>query len=395
MVLNLVYLVLGLVALIFGADWLIRGVSEIARRLGVPPIVIGLTVVAFGTSMPEVVVNTVSAWQGQTDLAFGNIVGSCAVNIGFVLALTAIIRPLAVESSVVRRELPTLLLTVFAALILTSDRWLNGGGGGVVDQLTRGDGVMLLLLFCVFLYTTVVLTLLQPKDPLVVNVLVRARQESREANQADPITGSAVGDVGAAAAASLIEGPASRAGDGASVIAVVKDAPAAGALATPTIDKSDDANQPPKPLWFYLILTVVGLVGVAAGGRIVVANAVAIAEAFKVPANIIGLTIVSLGTTLPELTTGIIAARRGQADIAIGNVVGSCIFNLLFIGGIASVISPVPVPPGGHADLLMVVLLSVLLLPFSLRQKRITRGEGAILMAMYGTYLGLRTTGVL
>ena len=330
MSLSILLMVVGLVLLVGGADVLIRGVSALAAALGVPPLVIALTVVAFGTSTPELVVNSVAAHNGETGLVFGNLIGSCAINIGWVLALTALVRPLKVEASIITREIPMMLLAVAAVVVMTADQRL---GDGASDLLSRGDGILLLLLFGVFGYYTLRSLLAMPRaqrldDPFVEEV--------------------------AAETAALIKR---------------------------------------RPTWAYVLMTIVGLVGVAGGGRLTVYGAVQVAHALGVSDAIIGLTIISFGTTLPELTTGLLAARRGEGDIAVGNVVGSNIFNLLFVGGVAATIRPIPVPAGGHLDLFVMAALSVALLPIAIRgNRRVTRAEGAVLLLAYLSYAAYRVT---
>ena len=334
MLLAIVLLVLGLVLLIGGADLLVRGVSALAAAAGVPPLVIGLTVVAFGTSTPEIVVNVLSAAKGQTSLAFGNIVGSSAINIGFVLALTAIVRPLAVEVTVITREIPMMVLGAAALVVMSEDAWLDGAAA---DVLTRGDGLMLLLLFGVFVYY-IVLQAVQKKtrDPLL---------------------------------AEIAEGPPPPATE------------------VPVAPRSRNAVN--------ALLTLAGLVGVGLGGRWTVAAAVQIATALRIPDEVIGLTLISFGTTLPELTTSIVAARRGHGDIALGNVVGSCIFNILCIGGLVATIHPIEVSPGSQIDLLVMAALVIALWPIAMRgPRRVTRAEGALLMAVYVSYVVYRTVTV-
>ncbi|HLL88383.1 MAG TPA: calcium/sodium antiporter [Tepidisphaeraceae bacterium] len=330
-------LLAGLILLIGGADVLVRGVSALAAAAGVPPLVIGLTLVAFGTSTPEMVVNGIAAYNGETALAYGNVVGSCAVNIGWVLAVTALVRPLTVEPSVVSREIPMMLLGVAGFAAVASDALLRDGPVNVVG---RGDGIVLLLLFGVFVYYTVRGVLVRPldQDALVAEV--------RQADVAVPVP--------------------------------------------------VEPRRPSRPTVAYVLMTLGGIVGVAAGGRLVVAGATTIAARLGVPDVIVGLTIVSFGTTLPELATGVLAARRGQGDIAVGNVVGSNIFNLLAVGGAVAVIRPVPVPAGGHLDLLVMAGLSVALLPIALRgPMRITRAEGGCLLAAYLAYATWRTWAAL
>lgn len=329
MILLLLLLAAGLVLLIAGADFLVRGVSALAEALGVPPLVIGLTVVAFGTSTPEVVVNIMAAAKGDTALSFGNLVGSCAINIGFVLALTAIVRPLDVESTVVSREIPMMLLGIATLVVLAEDRFFNGSEH---STLVRSDGIVLLLLFVTFLYYTVRAAIRhQGHDALIVDV------------------------------AQTVKKPRAV-----------------------------------RPLWLSAVFTVGGLIGVAGGGRLTVYAAVKIAESLGVPANLIGLTLVSFGTTLPELTTGLIAARRGHGDIAVGNVVGSNIFNILLIGGTVATIRPMPMPPGAQIDLLFMAGLAVALWPIALRgPRKVTRGEGILLLSVYLGFMVFRSVSAL
>jgi cation:H+ antiporter len=321
------FLIVGLILLVGGAQVMIRGATALAKAFCVPPIVIGLTIVAFGTSAPELVVNCTAALSHQTELAFGNVVGSSTINLGWVLAITALVKPIKVERSIVSREIPMMLLATAAFFVLAADRLLDGAPE---NALTRGNGIVLLLLFGVFLYYTISGILLAP----------------RKVQESDPF-----------------------------------------------LEEMKDSLQRRKALSkaASLALTVVGLAGLVAGGRLTVYGAVKIATAIGVPEFLIGLTIISFGTTLPELVTGILAARRGEGDIAIGNVVGSNIFNLLFIGGTVSVIHPVTVPPGGITDLLMLMGLSALVWPIAIRGPRIvTRSEGAFLLVLYLSYLAWR-----
>lgn len=314
-----------LAVLLLAANYFVEGVSGIAAALGVPPVVIGMTVVAFGTSTPELVVNSLSAARGSTDLAFGNVVGSCLVNVGFVLALTAIIKPLKVEPSLITREIPMLIVGVITLVVLSNDRWLDGAADNV---WRRTDGLVLLLLFCIFLYYT-----------------TRQAITSRRTD---------------------------------AFIAEVKEEVEAAK---------------PQPLWRQIGLTVGGLLGVSLGATWTVDHAVLIARSFGLSEAVIGLTIISLGTTLPELATCILAARRGDPDIALGNVVGSNIFNILCIGGLVATIRPVTLPEGGQTDLLVMALLTVVLLPIAIRSQRtITRGEGIFLFAVFASYLSWRLT---
>lgn len=326
MTLDLVLLAASLALLLFTAKYFVEGVSGIATALGVPEIVIGMTVVAFGTSAPELVVNTLSAARGETALAFGNIAGSCLLNVGFVLAITAILRPLRVAPSIITREIPMLIVASLALLVLSHDRLLNHSVEA--DSWGRSDGLILLLLFSIFLYYT------------------------------------------------------------------ARDAVDASATTDPFLEEiQEDAerNRATRPLWQLIAMTIAGLAGLSLGAQWTVEFAVHIALGLGVSQAVVGLTIVSLGTTLPELSTCIIAARRGNSDIALGNIVGSNILNLLGIGGIVSTIRAVPIPAGGHEDLLFLTVLTVVLLPIAIRSGRtITRGEGVVLLTAFTGYMGWR-----
>ncbi len=324
----------GLVLLIIGAKYFIDGIALIAEALGVPPLIIGMTLVAFGTSMPELVVNVLSAQRGETSLAFGNIVGSCTVNIGLVLAVTALVNPVKVESAIITREIPMLIVSVAALLILGLDSRLNGVGP---DMLGRIDGLVLLLLFAIFIYYTVIYSL--------ASQLLRGR-----------ITDALVTEV--------------------------------------------SAEQPPaldRPTLTVLrgVTTLLGLIGISLGADWTVDGASSLARLWGIPENIIGLTVVSLGTTLPELITCVIATRRGNGDIALGNVVGSNLFNILAIGGLVSTVTPVAIPSGGHLDIVFMGILTGVLLPIAIRSgQTITRGEGAVLLTAYLGFLVYRLAGL-
>lgn len=324
MILSFVLVVAGLAILIVGADYMIRGVSSLATALGVPTIVIGMTVVAFGTSMPEVAVNVLSAFKHETSLAFGNIVGSCSINIGWVLAVTALVRPLRVDAIIIRREIPFMILVTVILLVMSLDPQLNGTSA--IGALTRTDGIILLLLFLVFIYYTTFQTL-----------AVRKRDD--------------------------------------------------------LVEEATDVAEEIKalPAWKMTLMIVGGLIGVAIGAQMAVSGAVDIARHLNIPENIIGLTLISFGTTLPELVTCVMAARRGQAEIAVGNVVGSNILNILFVGGTVATIHPIALPAGGIGDLLMLTLLCTLSFPIAVRgSKTVTRGEGTLLLILYLSYTTYR-----
>lgn len=326
MLLSFLLLALGLAMLVIGGDLLVRGASTLARVLGVSELVVGLTVVAFGTSAPELAVNVLAAAQNKGDLSFGNIVGSNIANIGLILGIAAMIRPLQIRSQVIRRELPMMLLATLAIGIMAADALLRSD----VAQFDLSDGLIMLLLFGVFIYYT------------VAEVLYKSGPDALKTESAEML----------------------------------------GHVAP------DGSRQ---SLALSLVMTVAGLGLLLGGGHVTVDRASAIAMAFGVPQVVIGLTLVAVGTSLPELVTSVVAVYRGQSDIAVGNVIGSNIFNLLFVLGISSSVRPIPVPQGGWFDLIWMGGLSVILVPMVLTSnRRITRRQGMFLFGAYVVYIGWR-----
>ncbi len=320
MLMDSLYLGLGLAALIGGGSWLVRGASALASWLGVAPILIGLTIVAFGTSTPELVVNVSAALRGNTEIGFGNVVGSNIANIGLLLALTAIITPLTIHRTLVIREIPMMILACAAALVLA-------GGAFVGEEMSgygRGDGLMLLLLFTVFLYYTI----------------GEALEQRGEAND--------------------------RSAEGAT-----------------TPGPATPEKRPP-----FFVPVVGGLVALIVGGELTVRGAIGVADAIGISEAVIGLTVVAVGTSLPELATTLSAARKGQGDLAIGNIVGSNIYNLLFIWGLSVTIEPSALPSGGAVDLVVMTGFSLLLLPFVISQNRLGRRESVVMLVGYCVYVG-------
>jgi cation:H+ antiporter len=332
MLLHIVLLALGLAALIAGGSMLVRGASALAASLRVAPVLIGLTVVAFGTSTPELVVNLAAALRGSTEIGFGNVMGSNIANIGFLLAITVVAIPLTVHRSLVIREIPMMILASLAALVLAGGAFLGEVPAG---YYARGDGLMLLLLFVVFLYYTV--------------------GEALRQRDLDPGLGAGMG-------------------------------PGTG---------MDTGGAPPaaqEKRTGHIGLILAGLVALIVGGEITVRGAVGLATGLGVSEVVIGLTVIAVGTSLPELATTISAARSGQGDMAVGNIVGSNIYNLLFIWGLSVVIEPGPLPAGGGVDLLVMTGFSLVLLPLVLTQNRLSRLEGVAMLLAYAGYLGWMVT---
>lgn len=318
MTIEFLYLVIGLGLLLIGGEWLVKGSVFLAKKLGISPLVVGLTAVAFGTSTPELVISIMAALEGSTAISFGNVVGSNIANLGMVLGVTCLLRPLVVSSSVIVREIPMLLLCSSAAVILSMDNWLNGDA----DIITRGDGLILLLLFTLFIYYTV-------KD------VYRQKQSDK-----------------------FLE------------------------------DAKETVKSKSEPYRKIIGLIIIGIAGLTIGGNFVVDSAIIIARNFGVPEITIGSTIIAFGTSLPELSACVVSAYRGQSEIALGNIIGSNIFNLLLVLGLTATITPIPVPDKSYVDLIFMMVVTVLLLPMAINhQKTITRGEGVVLTTIYISFI--------
>ncbi len=328
---EIILLVVGFALLIKGADWLVAGASMVARRYNVPDLVIGLTIVAFGTSAPELVVSVVAAVNRLEEVSLANVIGSNIFNLFVVMGIAGLIRPLVVKSTTVWREIPVSLAAAVILFILAG--LINKGNTTMVSRL---DGVVLLLLFSGFLW-----------------YLFRDARKD-----ADPATRTVPG------------GQGSRSTE----LTALQD------------DKSETAATLPKQAWFYI---AAGLAGLIFGGRMVVNNAVIIAGMLGMSEKLIGLTIVAGGTSLPELATSVVAAYRRNIDIAVGNVIGSNIFNILLILGVSSVIRPLGWDPGFNIDMLFLAGGTVLLFiaMFTGVRKRLDRWEAGILVVIYAVYL--------
>ena len=317
-------LLAGMVVLVLGGEGLVRGASSLARSWGVSPLAIGLTVVALGTSAPELAVNLIAAYGGSTSISFGNIVGSNLANMGLVVGAIALIRPVAIETSVVRREIPMMLLATGVVLALGADSWL----AEPPNVYTRGDAATLLLLFCVFLY--------------YVLADVRSQRDSDRYLEDLAQTSTHVGP------------------------------------------------RPRVPLGGF-VLVFAGAIGLVLGAQLTVNGATGLARTLGVSDTLIGLTLVAVGTSLPELAASVVAALRGQTDLAVGNVVGSNILNLCLVLGATGSLRPIPVPEGGIADLVAVSLFSVLLLGVCTTYRhQIMRSEGVLLLVGYLLYVTQR-----
>lgn len=307
---DILKLIGGVGVIFFGAEWLVRGAVRLATRLGVPPVVLGLTIVSLGTSAPELVVAVVASAKGASGLALGNVMGSNLANVGLILAVSAMIRPLEVSGRVVTREVPIMLLITFLIYpVLMNFHVSRIEGLGLVG---------LLIVYLVFVFRVA-----RDEDEKVLGDFERVAKET----------------------AGL-------------------DARAAFRIAA---------------------LLIMGSVGLALGGFAVVEGATAIAMKLNISESVIGFTVVAIGTSMPELATSAVAAYRNEADIAVGNVIGSNVFNLTAILGIAALVRPLDVEGNVlSVEFPAVVIISVLLVPIVRANLTIRRAEGALLLAAYG-----------
>ena len=310
MTLTLLLLFVGLALLYFGAEGLVRGSSSMALRLGVSPLLVGLTVVAFGTSAPEMIVSVKAAYLGQGDISVGNVVGSNICNIGLILAFSALIVPIKVASQIVRIDTPIMIGATALAIALLYD-----------GSLSRAEGIFFILLLIAYIIFSIRLAKRQAADPL-------AEEFSEEMR----------------------------------------------------ISKSGVALD--------VLMVIGGLVMLVFGARFLVDSAIVIAKAFGLSEAVIGLTIVAIGTSLPEFATSLIAAIKKEADIAVGNVVGSNIFNILGILGVSAFITPLSSSGITGIDLGVMAAFALALWGFSATGHRITRLEGLVMLLAYAGFVG-------
>lgn len=319
-------LIAGIIMLIMGGTALVHGASGIARGFKISPILIGLTIVAFGTSTPELVVNITGALQGETDLAFGNAVGSNLANFGLVLGTAALLSPIYLEGQVVRREVPFLLLVTAILMVMAADAPLSGNS----PLLDRGDAIILLLLFTVFVYFMVRDIMREKGDPILT--------------EAETFPATSAG------------GETSRG----------------------------------RIMW-HATLALIGLALLAYGGQLTIEQGAVIAELHHTPQVVIGIFVVAVGTSLPELVTSVIAALKKETGLALGNIVGSNIFNSLVVLPAAGLIRPIPIPLGGALDLAVGFGFVLVMIPLFLFSKaRISRRGGVALLLTYAGYLVYR-----
>lgn len=308
---NILLLIAGLALVMFGSNWMVDGASSLAKRLNVSDLVIGLTIVSFGTSAPELVINIFASINGNTELAIGNVVGSNIFNILMILGISALIYPLAVQSNTIYKEIPLNLLAVLVLFVVANDVLIDKGSASV---LSRSDGIILLSFFAIFLYYSFIIARQSTNDTVVVKIF---------------------------------------------------------------------------STWKSTLYIMVGIAGLVIGGKLMVDGAVNIARNMGVSEAVIGLTILAAGSSIPELATSAVAAYRGNSDIAIGNVVGSNIFNVFFILGVSSIIKPLPFHPGANFDLIFVIVVTALLFFFVYlhRENQLIKRHGVAFVALYVAYI--------
>ena len=309
--LEILLLIVGFALLIKGADFFVDGASALADRLAVSQIVIGLTIVAFGTSTPELVINIFAAISGKTDISLGNIIGSNIVNILLILGIASLIRPLQTQKNTVWREIPFALLGVIVLLAMCNDMIFDH----LNNLLSRSDAIVLLLFFIIFITYSFAISKIEFRDE-------------------------------------------------------------------PEIKRLSG-----KLILLYLVLGITGLI---VGGQLAVTNAATLAKAWGLTDKFIGLTIIAIGTSLPELVTSAVAAFKNKSDIAIGNIIGSNIFNIFFILGITAVINPLPFPVIMNMDLGILLLASILLFltMFTGKKRILDRWEAIVFLTLYAGYTG-------
>ncbi|MBR4998926.1 MAG: calcium/sodium antiporter [Clostridia bacterium] len=312
MVIQILLLVLGFALLVKGADWFVDGSSGIAAKFGIPQLVIGLTIVAMGTSAPEAAVSITAAFAGNAEITIGNIVGSNVLNILLILGITALVYPVSVQKSTQIIDIPVVLLATALLFVLGFD-----------GNISRIDGVIMLFVFALYLFYL----FWDAKRPKQIEINPEK-----------------------------------------------------------TVSEENEQQIKDLPLTKAILITVLGLILIVAGSKFVVDSATLIATELGLSQRFIGLTIVALGTSLPELFTSVTAALKKNSDIAVGNIVGSNIFNILFIVGLSGLIIPVPFASAFRFDTIASGIAAILLLICSLPKKRLSRVAGILFLLCYALY---------
>ena len=311
-----ILIIVGFLLLVKGADLFVDGSSKIARKFNIPPIIIGLTIVAFGTSTPEAAVSISASITGSEGISLGNVIGSNLANITLILGLTTVISPLIVQKKTILKEIPIALMGSIALLVMSLDVFLNNEN---LNSLSRIDGIILLIFFSVFVY-------------YILEIAIKAKNN-------------------------------------------------------PSLNK-DIEEKKTSSTSINILKFLIGLGGLILGGWLVVKYGQEIALSLGMSETLVGLTIVAIGTSLPELVTSVIAAFKKESEIALGNIIGSNIFNIMFVLGFSASIRPLVVSPSLIFDLLLMIIITLIVLIFSTTHKRkINRFEGGILLFIYIAYI--------
>ncbi len=354
MAINIVLLVLGVIIVLKGADWLTDGAVNIATRFGVSQMVIGLTIVAMGTSMPEFCVSMVSALKGTPDLAVGNVVGSNTLNTLLIVGCSALVAPIMVKRSSVKRDIPFAVVASLLMLLFCLD-----------GAIGRVDAAVLFAGFCLFMFVTL------------------KYAKTTEEHAAAVATSGAAMATAAAASTSVSETPTSQT----SAPEASTSQPSSSEASSSETSASEASQASGTSMLKAIVMLVVGLLCLIAGSNMFVDNASFVASSLGVSDAVIGLTIVAGGTSMPELATSMVSAKKGNSDIAIGNVIGSNVFNILMIIGITGLVKPMHIAGITTLDLIM-MLASMLLMWFFCRTTyKVKRWEGAVLTIIYLAYL--------
>lgn len=316
----IILIVIGFVLLIKGADFLVDGASGIAKRFNIPEIVIGLTIVSIGTSMPELVVSVTSALEGHSDIAIGNIVGSNLANLLLILGVCSVIKPLEFKKETRILEIPFMIFTTVLLFFLCIN-----GSGTEINSVTRTEGIILLV-FCILFIIYNFIMAKKGADFDKENTIVEIKIDENKS------------------------------------ISVLKS----------------------------IFGIVIGIIGLKLGGDLVVDNSVEIARLLEISEKLISLTIVAFSTSLPELITSIAATRKGDTDMAIGNIIGSQIFNILLIIGLSATLTPINYSSGYNSNIMLLIVSSIILglFPFVGKKNQMSRGNGAVFVLTYVLYLG-------
>lgn len=322
---DILLLIIGLALIVFGANFLTDGSSSLASRMGISEFMVGLTVVAIGTSMPELIVSVMSAAAGKSDMAIGNVLGSNLFNVLFILGVTSLVKPLPLTGNNLRKDIPFMAVASAVFLLMISDKVLFGASGGVIS---RWEGIVLLALFGAFMAYTILFAKKKQPEPILSNHDIISAANGKPAKQ-------------------------------------------------------------PQKLWLSIVMVAGGLAGLIFGGNLFLGSATSLARSLGVSDSVIAITLLAGGTSIPELAASVVAAAKGRTEIALGNVIGSNIANIFLVLGTSAVVSPLTAGNIFPIDGVVLVATSLVLMltAFSFRRHTLDRFEGALFIAAYVGYI--------